>query len=473
MLMARSDRQPLATADAIRFDPVVARRFVACARAIGWLVVLASLAVLVGWLSAAAALRALVQPAASVHADAAAVALLAGAALVLGARAPRVSLALSLLVLLAGALELAAYAFALPRSDPQWPAALLAPWPQRPPARMTELAALGFVLLGVVGATVVLRRAVWLRDACALVVIAVAMAAGAAYGLVLAGDSAGLLRRLPITTALLLLLLALGWMASAPANGLIRVAVTDSVGGAFARRLILPALLLPLVATFALKMVQAWLGISESLALALAAVAGGGTVAVMIVWVAFLLDRGERQRRAVLALRADASTDALTGLANRRSFDAALAAAVQEQRAATLLLLDVDHFKRFNDSFGHPAGDDVLRQTARLLQAAVRAQDLVARYGGEEFAILLPQSDALRARHVAQRIVATVRAHPWPQRPITVSIGVALAMPGDTAAALLQRADAALYRSKQDGRSRFSFDPVQHDEAPPPARLHG
>src|SRR5690606_29639408 len=137
--------------------------------------------------------------------------------------------------------------------------------------------------------------AVWLREACAIAVIVIAMAASASYGLVLAGDSANLLRRLPVMTAGALLLVVLGWMASAPTTGLTRIAVADSPGGAFARRLILPALLLPVLLTFVFKMVQSQLGMSESLALSLAAVTDGGVVAAMILWVAFLLDRSERQ----------------------------------------------------------------------------------------------------------------------------------------------------------------------------------
>jgi len=242
-----------------------------------------------------------------------------------------------------------------------------------------------------------------------------------------------------------------------PTTGLTRIAVADSVGGAFARRLILPALLLPVLLTFLFKMVQLRLGMPEALALALAAVATGAAIAAIIVWVAFLLDAAERQRRTVQALSRDANTDALTGVANRRAFDLELARQVQSGTPFVLLMFDIDHFKRFNDDFGHQAGDEILREVGRLLRAEVRPRDFVARYGGEEFAILLPGGDAARAGQVGVRILGAFRAHDWPHRAVTVSVGAAVATAEDTPEMLVQRADAALYRSKETGRDRYSL----------------
>ncbi|MBS0570047.1 MAG: GGDEF domain-containing protein [Proteobacteria bacterium] len=448
------------TIDDMRFDAAVARGFIAFSRIVGWTLAAIALALLAAWIGSFGSLRALLQSDFAMHAGAAVACLLACAALVLGKRAARASLAISLLLAAYGAAELSCRVFAPDLGIRNGLDALLPAWPGRPPARMTGLAAAGFALLGVVGAAVVLERAVWLREACALAVIAIAVASSTAYGLLLSGEAADLLSRLPAMTAVSLLLLALAWMASVPTTGLTRVAVADSAGGAFARRLILPSLLLPAVLTFAFKHVQLQLHLPEAMTLALATAATGGAVATMIVWVAFLLDRGERQRRAVAALRADASTDALTQLANRREFDTVLAQLLHERGdgALALLMLDLDRFKVFNDRFGHQAGDEVLRETGRLLRAEVRPRDLVARYGGEEFAIVLPESDAQRAQRVGERILAAFRTNAWPLHPVTLSIGAAIAVPGDTPQSLAQRADAALYRSKQEGRDRFTAD---------------
>jgi diguanylate cyclase (GGDEF)-like protein len=261
-------------------------------------------------------------------------------------------------------------------------------------------------------------------------------------------------------------------MASVPSTGLTRIVVADSPGGAFARRLILPALLLPSLLTFLFEMVQAWLGVSEAQALSLAAVVTGGVVAAAILWVAYLLDRSERQRRTVLALRTDANTDGLTGLANRRAFDAGLAQALRENEDVALLILDLDHFKSFNDDFGHQAGDDVLREVGRLLHAELRPGDLAARYGGEEFAVVLVRSDAGRVAQVGRRILAAFHARQWPNRPVRVSIGAALAASGEAPAGLISRADAALYRSKQEGRDRLTMAAEASAEAEAPPLEH-
>ena len=449
-------------AEDIRYNASVVRGFIAFSRVIGKLVLLASLAVLVGWGSNLQGLQPVLDSSLIMRAGAAVAGLIAAAAMLLAPRAPRTSIVLSLLLAVFGGAELVGYVSGWNGLGAHGLDRWLLVATGRPFNHMTPVAALGFALIGALGAGVVARCSAWLREVCAFAVIAIAMGSAASYGPVLAGGESDLLAQLPVMTALtLLLLLALAWLSSEPTRGLTRIAVADSVGGAVARRLILPALLLPVLLTFLLTLMQSWWRLSPALTLAMASVATGGTVATMIVWVAFLLDRSERQRRTVLALREDAHTDGLTGLVNRRGFDETFAVLLAEAIPGTtvaVLMLDLDHFKRFNDSFGHQAGDEVLRATGRLLRGEVRPRDLVARYGGEEFVIVLPDSDAERAERVAQRILVAFRQHAWPLRPVTVSIGATIAAAGEAGEVVLHRADQALYCSKQQGRDRLMFD---------------
>ena len=326
------------------------------------------------------------------------------------------------------------------------------------PGRMSQLTAVGFVLLGAVGALSSLDRALWLREAFATLLLGIAMYGLATFGLTLSGHGDGLFLPLSLPTAVLLLLATLGWMSATPDRGLTRISTADSLGGALARRLLLPSLLLPVLITFSLDLLQASLGLSHVSALSLSALGTGAAMAWMIWWVAQLLDRLDRERRETRALRDDANTDGLTGLANRRAFDAAierLAGGRRDQDAAfSLLMLDLDKFKNYNDDFGHQAGDEVLRRVGRLLHATLRPTDLPARYGGEEFAVLLPDTDLARACDVAERVLNAFRNDLWPRRPVTVSVGVAEAE-ADDAAELVRRADEALYAAKRAGRDRY------------------
>lgn len=161
-------------------------------------------------------------------------------------------------------------------------------------------------------------------------------------------------------------------------------------------------------------------------------------------------------------LQALATTDGLTGLKNHRSFQEKLAAEFERSRRyhtpLALLLLDVDKFKSFNDTFGHPAGDEVLKQVAAALQESARATDFVARYGGEEFVIVLPETDTEGALTLAERVREAVAGHTWKQRTITVSIGVAsLQISTPDPALLIEEADKALYLSKQNGRDQVTL----------------
>ncbi|MGH7694798.1 MAG: diguanylate cyclase, partial [Gemmatimonadaceae bacterium] len=153
-------------------------------------------------------------------------------------------------------------------------------------------------------------------------------------------------------------------------------------------------------------------------------------------------------------------TDQLTGLPNRRSLDLKLAVeirlSVRHKVPLSLLLFDVDHFKQYNDSFGHPAGDDVLRQVGAMLQESLRTTDFAARWGGEEFAVMLRHTDEEGAIIVAERILEAVASVAWTHRSVTVSVGVAsLLRLKPEAGALLAQADLALYEAKRRGRNRI------------------
>jgi diguanylate cyclase (GGDEF)-like protein len=159
-----------------------------------------------------------------------------------------------------------------------------------------------------------------------------------------------------------------------------------------------------------------------------------------------------------------AVTDGLTGLYNHRHFHERLALEVERSSRSglplSLLMLDVDHFKQFNDGFGHPAGDEVLRQFARVLADTRRANDVVARYGGEEFAIILVDTAKFTAAKVAERVRERIYSHDFAEAAlragrISVSIGVAtFPDDGGDAEALVRAADAALYAAKRAGRNR-------------------
>ena len=161
------------------------------------------------------------------------------------------------------------------------------------------------------------------------------------------------------------------------------------------------------------------------------------------------------------ALLDAATRDPLTGLHNRRGGEKILAEAHadarQHGRPLSLLVCDIDHFKRVNDRFGHPAGDRVLRDVACMLRLAVRSRDAVIRWGGEEFVIVLDSCTEARAAELAERIRGRVEAHRDAEvGALTLSIGLATLLTGETAQQLVGRADAALYDAKRGGRNRWS-----------------
>lgn len=169
----------------------------------------------------------------------------------------------------------------------------------------------------------------------------------------------------------------------------------------------------------------------------------------------------ERLNRELLEtnqqLAQQASTDGLTGLKNHRAFHESLHSAIKMaerfKQPLSLIMFDIDHFKQFNDTYGHPAGDELLRQVGAILQQSARAYDIPARYGGEEFAVILPNTDADEAVQVAERLRQQISAIQNPHAPITASFGVSTYRPGSTPAILLYEADSALYQAKQSGRN--------------------
>jgi diguanylate cyclase (GGDEF)-like protein/PAS domain S-box-containing protein len=162
-------------------------------------------------------------------------------------------------------------------------------------------------------------------------------------------------------------------------------------------------------------------------------------------------------------LKSLAVTDGLTGVKNRAALNEMLFEefdrATRYGRPLSVILLDVDHFKPFNDTFGHPAGDAVLQSVASILKKTARATDVVARYGGEEFAVILPETDLAGAMIVAERCRRAIDGESWDKRPITASLGVAtMTSATEAAPVLLREADEALYTSKRTGRNRVTHN---------------
>lgn len=163
--------------------------------------------------------------------------------------------------------------------------------------------------------------------------------------------------------------------------------------------------------------------------------------------------------------RNEARTDGLTGVANRKAFDETLAQeiarATSERTPLCLIIGDIDHFKAFNDTWGHRTGDQVLRLVASCLKGGVRETDTVARYGGEEFAVIMPAISTDGAERLANAMRAAVQARELVKRStgetlgrVTMSLGVATLRPGESPSALIERADACLYTAKRSGRNR-------------------
>ena len=178
-------------------------------------------------------------------------------------------------------------------------------------------------------------------------------------------------------------------------------------------------------------------------------------------------DKIDALERTLDDLRREATTDGLTGIANRRYFDVTLQTmcgdAMNSGDDLSLLLIDIDHFKKVNDTWGHATGDAVIQFVAATLAQAIRGQDCVARYGGEEFAVILPTTSIDAAMRVGDNIRTALSRRPFVASAVeetihvvTVSVGVACYDPGEPLAQLVQRADTALYEAKKTGRDRVA-----------------
>ncbi|RMO82015.1 GGDEF domain-containing protein [Pseudomonas syringae pv. philadelphi] len=196
-----------------------------------------------------------------------------------------------------------------------------------------------------------------------------------------------------------------------------------------------------------------------------------------ILWLTWLLSRElRRRRRAEHALASLAATDGLTGLDNRRQLDRAMetewARAQRSGERLSLLMIDVDHFKAFNERHGHQGGDEALRLIAQTISRTIRRPgDRLARYGGEEFVVVLPETDLNGAMMIAEHIRRSVESLPLfkdAEHPLTVSIGVASesVRQGDKLETFFGIADKALYQAKNNGRNRVEQRAAASDSEP-------
>jgi diguanylate cyclase (GGDEF)-like protein len=258
-----------------------------------------------------------------------------------------------------------------------------------------------------------------------------------------------------VHTAAALLLLALGAVATQSGSWPVRTVFADDIAGTMCRWLLPAAVLAPPLLGWFVRNLTMLGEPGAAFHWALYSVfSSAGSVALILI-LARRIELLDAERTAATVM---SRHDELTGLANRRAFDAFLVEAFNRarryERPLSLLTIDVDEFKAYNDAHGHPAGDEVLSAVAAVFAEVARDTDLVARIGGEEFAIVLPETAVGGARALAERIrqkVSELRL----QRVVTVSVGIAALAGGiPTAQALLEHSDEALYAAKRGGRNR-------------------
>ena len=260
-----------------------------------------------------------------------------------------------------------------------------------------------------------------------------------------------------VHTAAALFVVALGTLASQPSSWPVRTVFANNLAGTVCRWLLPVAMVAPPLLGWLLASQSTLREADAALCWALYSVfSSAGSVGLILI-LAHRIELLDAERTAATAM---SRHDPLTGLANRRVFDGFLLEAFNRARRygrpLSLLTIDIDHFKAYNDSFGHPAGDEVLQRVAKVFSEAARETDLVARIGGEEFAIVMPETPASGARTLAERVRESVAALRL-RRVVTVSVGVA-SLPGNSseASALLEESDGALYEAKRGGRNRVA-----------------
>jgi diguanylate cyclase (GGDEF)-like protein len=355
------------------------------------------------------------------------------------------------------------------------------------PNLMAPASALSFLVLGLAIVWLEGSRHEAVREPQSLTLLALATAMLALMGHAYRNGwftSIGTFTRMTVPTAFGIMALSLGVFATQPRRGLPGLWASDGPGGTTLRTLLPAAVLGPAVLGWAAVWgSQLGLFVEREATLLLVLLWTVGVTAIVLRHALQLershLERGRAERRLQTTqaelereraklVRANerlaglATTDSLTALRNRRAFEERLREEVLRARRThqplSLLLMDIDHFKRFNDSFGHLAGDEALCEVAAILAHSLRETDLPARYGGEEFAAILPDTPRDAAAQVAERVRAAIARGAGTTRPITVSVGVAACGPGvDTARALVDAADRALYRSKAMGRNCVSL----------------
>lgn len=167
--------------------------------------------------------------------------------------------------------------------------------------------------------------------------------------------------------------------------------------------------------------------------------------------------------KLVSRLEKEAETDFLTGFFNKRTIRNMLVNELERTIRygipLTVIFLDIDNFKTYNDAFGHVAGDVVLQKMANIIKNSIRTVDIVGRFGGEEFVIILPGTKEEGAVAVAERIRKSIETYPFPHRKVTASLGIALAKNNDSVDSLIEKADQALYQAKRQGKNCFYLDP--------------